>query len=119
MEILRQIMIWLFGILAIGFLIMTFVSLFLHGSTLYWVSEKANTRSHIFLFLASLSGVLWGITKSPENISIFLFCMLPMAILFPAFSYVISRVQRKFAERIVSKMNINPKNPFKNPFKKN
>ena len=119
MEILRQILIWVFGILGIGFLIMVFVSLFLHGSTIYWVSEKANAQSHLFLFLALLSFVFWAIAMSPDIIILAIFFLFPLVIFISAFSYGISKAQRKFIEWIAPKVNVDPKNPFnKDLFKK-
>lgn len=118
MEILRQFLVWVFGILGIVFVIMSVISLFRHGSTFWWVSEKGNTRSHLYYFLALLSFVCWAIAMSPDNIEEFLFCTLPLVIFVSAISFGISKAQRKFIERIAPRMNIDPKNPFKNPFEK-
>jgi len=113
MEILRQIACWLFGILATVFLIMSFVSIFRHGSTLFWVSEKANEKHHLFLFLALLSFAFWFIVSVPDKTLEGVFCILPLVIFISAFSYGTSKINRKFANWVATKTNIDPKDPFR------
>jgi hypothetical protein len=113
MEILQQIASWLLGILAIFFLIMSFVSIFMHGSTLFWVSEKANEKLHLFLFLAMLSFAFWFIVSVPDKTLEGVFCILPLVIFISAFSYGTSKFNRKFANWIATKTNVNPKDPFR------
>ena len=113
MEILQQILSWLIGILAIALLIMSIASLFRHGSSIFWVSEKANSRHHLFLFLAMLSFAIWFIVSVPEHTMEGVFCVLPLVIFISAFSFVASIINRKFLNWISAKTNVDPKDPFK------
>lgn len=113
MEIARSIFTWIFGILAIVFVVMAFISIFRHGSTLFYVSDKADNKLHLYFFLASLSFAFWFIAAVPEKTLEGVFCMLPLMIFISAFSYVSSKVNRKFANWIARKTNIDPKNPFR------
>jgi hypothetical protein len=98
---------------------MSLVSIFRHGSTLFWVSEKANEKSHLFLFLALLSVAFWFIVSVPDKTLEGVFCILPLVIFISAFSYGISKAQRKFIDWIAPKVNVDPKNPLnKDLFKK-
>jgi hypothetical protein len=112
MEIIQVVLIWIFGSLTVGFLVISFISIFLHGSSLLWVSEKANEKHHQYMLYAGLCFVLWLMVASPENIKEALFCLLPMVLLYIGFSYFNSKLTRKGLKWLSSKTGIeNPIEP--------
>lgn len=110
MEIIRIVLMWVFGSLAVGFLAMSFISIFLYGSSILWVSDKANEKHHLYMIYAALSAVLWFMAFSPKHIDESLFCLLPFSLLYIAFSYFNSKLTRKGSKWFSSKAGI--ENPF-------
>jgi|SRR5687768_12691873 hypothetical protein len=111
MEILQNILIWLFGALSIIFLVIAFISIFSFGSSLFWVSEKANQKSHLYMLFAATSSLLWFIFSYPNLISVGIFCLLPMSILAVGLSYFKTQNSRKLFREFTEKTNIDY--PFK------
>jgi len=111
MQVLQQILIWFFGILAGFFLIMSLISIFSFGSSLFWVPEKANEKSHFYLLFAAISSTLWLITYSPNSIFEAMFCMLPISIIFVWLSYSKRQIGKKFFEQYKKRTGIDY--PFK------
>ncbi|HJR81435.1 MAG TPA: hypothetical protein VJ821_15295 [Anaerolineales bacterium] len=110
MEILQQILIWLFGILSAIFLILALVSLFLHGSSLFRVSDKANRIFHFYVLLGAICFAFWFMAYSPEFLLEGLICLLPMMLLAVGLSYGMSLFGRNLLKRA-------SKRGFEYPFK--
>jgi hypothetical protein len=88
METLRQTLIWLFGTFAIVFCLLSIVSVFFHGTTLLYVSDRAVRISHFYLLLAGIGGSLWKAVYFPDQIDVALLCNLPLILLGVGVSYL-------------------------------
>ena len=107
MQILQNALIWLFGVLAVIFLVIALISIFSFGSSLFWVSEKANQKSHLYMLFAAISFVLWFIASYPNFTSEAIFCVLPASMLAVGFSYFKTQLGRKFFRSFTKKMGVN------------
>ena len=109
--IIQQILIWLFGTLTVILLILALISLFSFGSSLFWVSDKANQKAHLYLLFAAISFAIWFITSYPNLIGEAIFCILPMSILAVGFSYFKTQFGRKLFKEFTEKTGVDY--PFK------
>ena len=101
---------WLFGGLAIIFLVISFISIFLFGSKLFWVSDKSNNVTHLFLLFAGLSLVIWFYFAVPEKKLEALFCILPIVLFTVGIAYFSQVFFRKTYKKFSRKTGFN--NPF-------
>ncbi len=69
MTTLQQILSWLFGILAVAFLVMSVVTRFRSGGSLLRMSEKTILIYHLYMLLTMISFILWTFAQSPETIT--------------------------------------------------
>lgn len=106
MENLQNLLIWLFGTLAIIFLVIALISIFSFGSSLFWVSEKANQKAHLYMLFTVISFVIWFITSYPSFIGEAIFCILPISIWAVGSSYFKTQLGRKFFKKFTEKTGI-------------
>jgi len=111
MAVLLQILAWLFGTLAVAFLIVAVISLFSFGSSPFWVSDKANQKSHLYLLFSAVSVVGWFIATYPKWMVQAIFCVLPFSIFLVGFLYFKSRLGRELFYSVTKKTGIDY--PFK------
>jgi hypothetical protein len=111
MIIFQQILIWLFGALAVAFLILALISLFSFGSSLFWVSDKANQKAYLYLLFSAVSFVAWFIATYPKWMGQAIFCILPFAIFIVGSLYFKSKLDRKLFSSFTKKRGIDY--PFK------
>ena len=107
----QHILIWLFGTLAIAFLIVAVISLFSFGSSIFWVSDKANQKVHLYLLFSAVSFVFWFMVAYLNFITEAIFCLLPISICALGFSYFKLKFGRKLFTRFTEKTGIDY--PFK------
>jgi|GEM_PF-1739525 len=111
MAVLLQILTWLFGALAVVFLIVALISLFSFGSSIFWVSDKANQKAHLYLLFSAVTFVGWFIATYPKWIWQAIFCLLPFSIFMVGSLYLKSRLGRELFSSFSKKTGIDY--PFK------